>query len=84
MARDTSLCVSIWQELLRYSLDPSQAVAYRILGEIYAEQGQYEAANKEFLLAEGIFKNLYKENFENMHEVKLLKESMGKLTDIAQ
>ena len=28
------------------------------------QKGQYEAANKQFLLAEGIFKNLYKDNFE--------------------
>lgn len=61
------------------TLDPSQAVAYRILGEIYTQKGQYEAANEQFLLAETIFKSLYKDNLENMHEVKLLRESMGKL-----
>ena len=58
------------------ALDPSQAVAYRILGEIYMQKEQYLQAKEQFFLAERIFKKLYKENFENMHEVKLLMDDL--------
>ena len=44
--------------------------------------GKYEPANEQFLIAEKIFKNLYKENYENMHGVKLLRDSIDRLATI--
>jgi GTPase SAR1 family protein len=53
-------------------IDPSQAVAHTLLGEIYVAQQQYKQAYDEYSFAEKYYTKLYKNNFSNINEVSRL------------
>lgn len=54
------------------SIDPSQAIAHSLLGQIYVEQNKYKEAYGEYTFAEKYYTNFYKNNFSDIHEVSEL------------
>lgn len=54
------------------ALDPSQAAAHVLLGNVYLETGRYSEAKDEYIFAERYYEGLYKENFFNMYEVSIV------------
>jgi hypothetical protein len=55
-----------------HEIDPSQAVAHTLLGEIYEAQQQYKKSYDEYCFAERYYIKLYKNNFSNIHEISKL------------
>jgi hypothetical protein len=53
-------------------IDPSQAAAHILLGEIYEAQHRYKQAYDEYVFAERYCTKFYKNNFSNIHEVSTL------------
>ncbi|AIL64730.1 Tetratricopeptide repeat protein [Rickettsiales bacterium Ac37b] len=54
------------------SLDPSQAAAHIILGDIFMETSKYAEAKAEYSFSEEFYKKFYKENFYKMYEVSIV------------
>jgi tetratricopeptide (TPR) repeat protein len=53
-------------------VDPSQATAHVILGEIYDAQHLYKLAYKEYRFSEKFYRGFYKGNFYKMNEVSIV------------
>ncbi len=71
--KDIKKAISVFEIIFGSSnIDPSQATAHVILGEIYQDTRRYNEAKNEYATAEKIYQNLYKENFYKMNEVGIL------------
>lgn len=53
-------------------IDPSQAVAHTLLGEIYEAQRNYKGAYEEYTFAEKYYTKLYKDKIEDVYEISKL------------
>jgi tetratricopeptide (TPR) repeat protein len=53
-------------------IDPSQAVAHVILGEIYVDTNRYKQALEEYYFAKQYYERVYKDNFFAMNEVSIV------------
>jgi tetratricopeptide (TPR) repeat protein len=62
------------------NLDPSQAVAHVVLGEVYNATNRYKQAKKEYIFAEKYYKGLYKNNFFKMNEVAVVLANLAILS----
>ena len=62
-------------------LDPSQAFAFTILGDIQKEKKNYTSAARSYMIAEDIYKNIYKDHFKSMNEVRNLRMRIRELGD---
>src|SRR5262249_43917949 len=60
-------------------VDPSQAVAHTLLGEIYESQGQYKKAYEEYRFAERYYIKLYKNKISDIYEISKLYANLAML-----